>query len=64
MPQMLNHMDVETSYETHRENVETHREIVAIDWGTVAVYTCEANCSGDDYVKEFAFVQNFSHEKN
>ncbi len=33
-----------------------------LDWGTLAVYTCEQNCGGDDgpaYKKEFVWQQDF-----
>jgi len=47
MPQLLNHLG--------EESVSG-----ALDWGTIAVYTCENNCSsGSGYKTEFVYRQDF-----
>lgn len=51
MPQLLNYMQIE-------HNINT-----GIDWGMIAVYTCEENCissTNNAYLNEFLHAQNFS----
>lgn len=49
MPQMLNHLQMDTVGEQ------------GVDWGTLAVYTCKNSCSqGPSYKKEFLWKQDFS----
>lgn len=56
MPQLLNHLGV--------DSVE-----VSLDWGTLAVYTCAADCVKDSaahaYREEFLWKQDFTswHER-
>ncbi|KAJ3014875.1 Programmed cell death protein 2 [Thoreauomyces humboldtii] len=53
MPQLLNHLDVD------------HSTADALDWGTVVVYSCAANChpgDGRPYVEELVWRQMFSED--
>lgn len=37
---------------------------LSIDWGTIAVYTCENSCeTGDVYVNEFCYKQDICNDK-
>ncbi|NWQ67680.1 PDCD2 protein, partial [Neopipo cinnamomea] len=48
MPQLLNHLQVDSLGES-------------IDWGTLVVYTCAANCGGaNEYLEEFIWKQDYS----
>lgn len=47
MPQMLLHLNVD-------------KLDASIDWGTLAVYTCESNCcEGEAYHEEFLWKQDY-----
>ena len=46
MPQLLSHLGVDDEQDA------------ALDWGTIAVYSCAASCDfGSGYHEEFAYVQ-------
>ncbi|KAG9344345.1 hypothetical protein JZ751_011014 [Albula glossodonta] len=50
MPQLLNHLKVDGPH-------------ASIDWGTLAVYTCEDSCDqGYRYSSEFIWKQDFTGE--
>uniref|UniRef100_H2Z0Z0 MYND-type domain-containing protein n=1 Tax=Ciona savignyi TaxID=51511 RepID=H2Z0Z0_CIOSA len=49
MPQLLNHLKIEHSVTK-----------LTIDWGTVAVYTCQDDCNTSPYIEEYAWKQNVS----
>jgi len=51
MPQLLNYLG--------KDSVEG-----SVDWGTIAVYTCEANCNPDDQVEfEFVWKQDYKPDE-
>ena len=51
MPQLLNHLKVDSPE-------------ASIDWGTLAVYTCENSCDlGNKYSPEFIWKQDLTKEK-
>ena len=46
MPQLLSSLDIDDEQDT------------ALDWGTLAVYSCSASCQGPSaYQEEFVYVQ-------
>lgn len=45
LPQLLNHLGIDDE------------QTDALDWGTIAVYTCAASCAGPAYCEEVAWVQ-------
>jgi len=49
MPQLLMHLDVDSSIEGP-----------TIDWGTLLVYSCTGDCNTSGYTQEFVWRQNFA----
>ena len=48
MPQMLNHLNVDSFEES-------------VDWGTLVIYTCSRSCGdGSAYLTEFLWKQDFA----
>lgn len=35
---------------------------ITLDWGVIAVYTCERSCSTSGYIREFVHKQDIVHE--
>jgi len=52
MPQLLNYLNIDD------------KDPNSLDWGTVAVYTCNANCQPKDkhYMEGFVYHQYFSND--
>ena len=52
MPQLLNIVKLDN-------NSSQNMNEATVDWGTIAIYTCEKSCnsSGNQYKREFAWKQ-------
>lgn len=56
MPHLLSHLEVDTAIEGP-----------TIDWGTIAVYTCDSDCTAKNntelpYIEEFSWKQSYSED--